>query len=290
MMRRIFFTRYDWMQDAAASFMDGFGVWATPRENMLDSRPQVAAVAVDNRDPASTQFAVDLGAQHRVGMIAFAGLRATSMGLMQAQAGIDPTFAENLYDTGIITPWPLDSTAGEFDAWGRWTLNGCYQSDEYFALGMPRILIPPAPIWIRYIRVAIRDPLARDPLSIGSFGVYDVWEPPFNLGYGWTLTLADESVASRVPGGSTYIDLRGVPRRLSLGFPSLPDDEIWARGFGLMLAKGKSVPLWVVPFTDAGEITRYEKAAVYGLVSQDSALSNPYSQRYALPVQIDQLY
>jgi len=46
-----------------------------------------------------------------------------------------------------------------------------------------------------------------------------------------------------------------------------------------------------MPFTDSGQIARFEKAAVYGLISQDSVLSNPLIEgRYAQLVQIDQLY
>lgn len=291
MTRLIFITRRDWMQDAAASFVPGVGVWSTPLTNMLDSRPQVMATAADNRDWSSTVFEVDLGRQCNVGMIAFAGLRASALGFLRVFAGVDPAFDYNEYDTGVVTCWPIDATAGENDAWGRWTLSGTYQEDEYVALGMPRILIPPAVVGVRYVRVEIRDQLMRGhQLQIGSFGVYDVWEPPINFGYQWEITPADDSVVSRVPGGSTYTDPRGIRRTLNLGFPSLPEDEIWARGFGAMLTKGRSEPLWVVPFTDAGQITRWEKAAVYGLVSRDSPLSNPYVGRFALPVQIEQLY
>lgn len=289
--RRIFIARRDWMQDSSASFDPAVGYWAQPLSNMLDMNPQLAAEAMDNRDIASTRFAVDLGHQRRVGMIAFVALRACGLSFMQVQAGLDSTFATNVYDTGMIPTWPLDSTPGGLDAWDRWTLNGKYLEDEYFALGMPRVLIPSTVINIRYIRVIIRNQLAQDrPLTIGCFGVYDVWEPPVNFEYKWTLTPMDESDVVRVPRGSTYVDGRGIRRRLSLGFPYLDDTEVWARGFGTMLARGKSEPLWVVPFTDAGEISKFEKAAVYGLVSQDSVLSNPFFTQMAVPVQIDQLY
>lgn len=278
------------MQATGVSFDPAVGFWSTPLANMLDSRPQVVARAVDNRDPASTQFVVNLGRQYRVGMFAFTALRTTSMGTMQIKAGIDPAFDYNEYDSGVVSTWPIDIPGPDYDAWGRYTLSGMYLEDEYVALGMPRVFIPSSLFWVQYIYVWIRDLTAREPLTIGAFGAYDVWEPPINFTYDWSITPADESDITRVPRGSTYIDPRGIRRKLNLGFPFLPEDEIWSRGFGTMLAKGKSEPFWIVPFSDSSEITRFEKAAVYGLVSQDSVLSNPFFGQYALPVQIEQLY
>ena len=294
MAGRIFITRTDWMQDDAVAFNPSVGFWRpeNPLTNLLDGRPQLAAEAVDNRDVASTRFVVDLGHQRRVGMIAFVALRACGLSFMQVQAGLDSNFEYNDYDTGMIPTWPLDSTPGGLDAWDRWTLNGKYQEDEYFALGMPRVLIPEALINIRYIRVIIRNQLARDkPLTIGCFGVYDVWEPLINFKYGWELTPLDESDVVRIPRGTTYVDGRGIRRRLNLGLDQLSEEDTWARGFGATLVRGKSDPFWVVPFTDTSQITRFEKAAVYGLISQDSVLSNPLIEgRYAQLVQIDQVY
>ena len=289
MPRRILLTRFDWMQSDRASFDPAVGIWKEPLTNLLDMNPQVAAQAFDNRDTSSTRFAVDLGRQRNVGLIAFAGLRTSGLGLLRVKAGLDPTFASNVYDSGSITTWPVDSVAGELDPWDRWTLNGRYRTDEYTALGMPRVLIPSARVGIRYIHVAIRNRTAVEPISIGCFGVYDVWEPPVNFTYDWSITPVDDSEITRVPRGSTFIDQRGIRRKLNLGFPYMDDTEIWARGFGTMLARGKSEPLWVVPFSDASEVTKFEKAAVYGLVSQDSALSNPFFTQFALPVQIEQL-
>lgn len=279
------------MQSSFTSFSSSVGFWSAskPLTNMLDLNPQLAAEAIDNRDVASTRFAVDLGMQHNVGLIAFAGLRASGLGLLEIKAGTDPTFVTNAYETGVVSTWPVDSTGGELDGYDRWTLNGIYAEDEYGALGMPRVFIPSARVGIRYVLVEVRDVTAVDPLSIGCFGVYDVWEPPINFEYDWKLTPVDDSQITRVPRGSTFIDQRGIRRRLDLGLP-VDEDEVWRRAFGLVLAKGKSVPFWVVPFSDTGEVTRLEKAAVYGLVSTDSVLSNPFVGRYAVPVQIEQLY
>lgn len=285
MSRRILIGFRDWMQQSAASLSGG--VWNQSLANMLDPRPQLVAEAADNRDPGSTRFDFDLGRQCTVGLIWFANLRATSMGFIDIKAGTDPTFASNAYETAT-TCWPQDSTAGEFNGWGQWTLNGVYLAETYGWLGMPRFFIPPATIQCRYGRVEIRDPCAAEPLQIGCFGVSEVWEPPINFDYGWQITAMDESVIERVPGGTAYVDERGMRRRLNLGFGQIAESEVWARGFDLSLVKGRRQPLVVLPYSDSTEAAQTEKAGMYGRVSQDSALSNPFFQRFQHPFQIDQ--
>lgn len=288
-VRKIIITNRDWMQHEDASFIAGNGSWALPLTNLLDARPQVVAEAVDSRDLNSTKFDVDLGGQRKVGLIWFVGLNTTSMGLIAIKAGTDPTFASNNY-TASTTCWPQDSVAGENNGWGEWTLNGAYLYDTYAALGMPRFFVPPAVIACRYIRVEIRDTTNSGKLQIGCFGASEIWEPPLNFSYGWQITPIDESDIQRVPFGSTDVTQRGMRRRLNLGFPALPLSEVWARSFDLTLTKGRTKPLVVIPFSDTTEVTRLEKAGVYGFVSADSQLSNPYFERYAQPFQIDQAY
>lgn len=282
--RRILITRRDFLQDAAATISGG--IWTQPIANVLDPRPQFVAEAATSADVAATKFDADLGYQRTVGLFFFANLRLTSLSFLRLRASLASDLSSPTYDTGIVSGWPQDSTAGGIDAWGNWTLNGVYNSAEYVRLGMTRVFIPPAPIACRYIRVEVMDTTAALPLQIGCFGACEVWQPPINFNYGWQITPMDESGVDLVPAGSSYVNQRGMRRRLNLGFPHLPEDELWARAFGLVLAKGSSEPLVVVPFPD--RVTQIEKQAVYGRIITASQISNPYFQRYAVPFQIDQ--
>ncbi len=287
MARRILIGRTDWAQDPAAVLSGGFWSPGLPLANLLDPRPQFVAEAITNIDWAATQFRIDLGYQRKVGLFHFANLRASALGLMQLRASLASDLSSPTYDSGIVSCRPLDSTPFGYTPWGRYTVSGAYDEDEYVALGLPRFFIPDAIIDCRYLLVEIMDSTAVSPLQIGCFGAYEIWEPPLNFTYGWTVTPMDESDVQRVPYGSTYISARGIRRRLSLGFPLLPETEVLSRSLGLALIKGRSQPLVAVPFPD--DAANREKTAIYGLVSQDSAISNPFFARYAHPFQIDQL-
>lgn len=288
MTRRILITRHDWMQESGVFLGGGFWQPTAPLSNLLDHRPQMVAEAVTNWDWASTTFAVDLGYQRTVGLFYFVNFRASRSAVISFAAGTDPTFVSNNYAV-TTSVWPQDTDANASDAWGLYTPDGIIHADEFGALALPRLFIPSSPINCRYILMTVHDSSNPDPLQIGCFGACQTWEPPLNFTYGWTVTPIDESEVQSVPFGSTEITERGMRRRLSLGFPALPESEIWARAFGLALTAGKSKPLVVVPFSDSTQIQRFEKTAVYGLVSTDSQLSNPYFGRYALPMQVDQL-
>lgn len=285
MARNILITRRHCLQDPAASLSGGG--WRLPLVNILDRRPQYVAEAWNNIDLSNTRFDADLGYVRRVGLFFFANLRASPMGLLQLLAGTDPTFADNEYEI-LTTCWPGDGTEPfEANPWGELGLTHVYMPDEYERLLYPRFLVPPAVIDCRYIRVIIRDITASEPLRIGCFDACEVWEPAINFEYGWTDTGVDESDVRSVPFGSTYVTERSMRRRMSFGLPAIAEEELRGKAFGLRLIKGRSQPLCVVPFPD--DTASLEKHSIYGQVSQDSQISNPYFARYALPFQVDQL-
>lgn len=287
MARNILITRRDWLRESVASIYGG--VWTQPLSNLLDPRPQKVAEAADVRDWGSTTFDFDLGFTRKVGLFFFANLRTTSMGLMRIRAGTDPTFASNNYDSTPVSTWPPeDADAFDYNAWNEFALTHVYMADEYEKLGYPRALVPSAPIDCRYGRVEIMDSTNSEKLQIGCFGVYETWEPPINFGYGWSLGVIDDSRVESVPQGAVYVDRRATRRRLSLGFPAITEDETWQRALGVSLIKGRSAPLVAIPFGDAADITKREKSAVYGRISQDGQLTNPFLGLYQQTFQIDQ--
>lgn len=287
MTRRILIGRRDWMQEPGVVLSGG--VWVRPLTNLLDYHPQVVAETAENRDYGGSQFTVDLGYQRIIGMLSFANLRATRSGVMKIYMGNDPTFVTNVFSL-ITSCWPQDHDAMAVDGWGTYSFDGIIYGDEYAALGLPRFFIlGSAPITCRYINIQFVDPSNPNPLQIGHFGAWLVWEPPVNYSYNWSITPIDEADIVNVPGGSTEITDRGIRRRLNMGFNELPESEILSRGFAVASTRGKSVPLAVAPKSDASQIEQLEKFALYGTVSQDSALSNPYFGEWAYPIQIDQL-
>lgn len=287
MARNFLMTRRNWAVEGDADFMDAYGVWNF-RAKMLDARPQVVAEAPDNRDWSATQFAMDFGVIRKVGLIYLINLRTSPLGLIEITAGTDSTFATYNYHV-VTTTWPPDE-ADEFDynAWDEFGLTHVYQPEEQLKLGYPRVFIPASVIDCRYIKVEIRDSTCVAPIQVGCFGACEVWEAPINFEFGWSVTPMDESDVQRVPFGTSEITERGMRRRLNVGFPSIDEDDFWVRPFGIALIKGRSQALVAAPLADAAEVARLEKAAVYGMVSNDSQLSNPFFGIWRTPFQVDQ--
>jgi hypothetical protein len=286
MARNFLMTRRNFAAEDGAYFY-GNGVWNF-RENMLDVRPQVVAESVENRDWSATQFSMDLGAIRRVGLIYLINLRCTSLGVLEVSAGMDSSFTSNNYHT-VTTCWPPDEADPfDYNAWHELALTHVYMPDEHEKLGYPRILIPPAAFDCRYIRVEIRDSTADSPIQIGCFGACEVWEAPINFEFGWSITMLDNSDVQSVPWGTVQVQERGIRRRLNVGFQANDENDFWVRPFGVSLIKGKSSHLVAAPLSDAEFTPRFEKAAVYGLISSESQLSNPFIGYWALPFQVDQ--
>lgn len=287
MARKILIGRRDFVRQPGVVWSGGS--WGLPLSNLADIRPQFVAEAADN-EFASTQFTVDLGAPRKVGVFFFANLRASSNGLLQLKASLAADLSSPTYDTGVRSCWPSDVVPANIGNWGVWNLSGLYNADFYFALGLPRFFVPSAVIDARYIQVTIRDRTNVDPLQIGCFGACEIWEPPYNFRYDWSITSIDDADLQRVPFGSVYIQQRGRRRRLSFGFQALPESEFLARQLDLTLVKGKSEPLVVVPFPESSANNEsIEKTAIYGLIGEESAISNPYFARYAQSFVVDQL-
>lgn len=284
--RRILISRFDWLQSPAASLSSG--VWAQPRENMLDLRPQVVVEAFTNADQSSTTFDFDLGYVRTISFFAFFNLHVSWAALISVKAGIDPTFASNNY-SALVSGRPIDTIPGTNDAWGVYSFCGKMRDDEWAAVGQDRAFIPSSPISCRYGRVQFRDTACSAPVKFGIFGAYQAWEPPHNFSYGWSPTVIDDGSVDRVPFGAAHITKRGVRRRLNLGLGAIDEDEYWMRASGLINVAGQTTPLVVVPFPESAPPRIPEQSMIYGTISAASAITNEFFGIYKLPLQVDQL-
>lgn len=284
MARNLLISRRDWAQNG--TFVSGIGAWSLPLTRMLDPDPQLVAEAVVNDDWSATKFRINLGARHPVGVIWFANVRTTRLGLMRVIASLNSDMSSPTYDSGLIPSWPQDSTSGDYTPWGEWTVSGVYSGEEYGALGMPRFFVPPAAIEAQYVDVQIKDGTNSEPIQIGCFGCSEVYEVGINFAYDWGVATIDDSEVATVPFGSTKTTDRGRRRRINLGFDLVDETEFWAKSFGLSLYKGRAMPLVVIPFPE--ETAQLEKQGLYGGFSDDGKLRNPFISVYAMALQFDQ--
>jgi hypothetical protein len=279
------------------------GAWLTPYETLLDPRPQVMLQA---RSPNAddTRIDIDLGVQrNNVGLIHLQNLRVSSLATIRVRTSLnDPTFTTlgtDDFDSGVVTGWPQDKDPFSVTPWGDLTINGVYEPEEYIQLGMPRYFIPLSPVRARYVRINISDNTAEVPAHIGCLGICETWEPVRSPDYGWSITVIDESNIQTAPYGSRFFIKRGTRRRLNLGFSlirQVPDPaqaksdadlELMQKAMGWAMMVGKSIPIVIVPFPD--DTPNVERRAVYGTISEDTVIDNPFFAEYRLPIVLEQL-
>lgn len=274
MPRKPLISRLDWCQQSGVVLENGLWENNLPLTNVLDYRPQRFAESNGTGD-SSTQFKVDLGAAREVSIFFFAYLRVISTANIRIVAGNTSDFSINIYDSGTISAWPWDITTA-----------AVYREAEYIALGRPRFIIPSSPITVRYIIVQVTGN-AVTTMQLGCFGACEAWESPNEFAPAPQITMIDGSLISTVPYGTTYIVPRGIRRRHNFGFPALTTTQMLGKSLNILLAKGKTEPIIIVPFPD--NTNDLERTSVYGLVSHDNVISNPFFGHYAQPIQVDQL-
>lgn len=265
----------------------GGGAWLTPYSYLIDARPQ-NTLRARSPEPADSTLFIDLGTQRMIGLIHIQNLRVTQFAVMRVEAGTDHAFASHVYDTGLISAWPLDKAQFSTTPWGETTPTGQIEPQEYLALGMPRFFVFPTPAWIQYVRIGIIDPAADVAAQIGAVGVCEVWEPQRGPDLGWSVGWRDESDVRTTPFGSRFFTVRGKRRVLHLGLSNISADEFWSIAFGWVGMMGRTEPLVAAVFPD--DALNIEKRAVYGTISEDLVTTdNPYFATYRVPFTVEQL-
>ncbi len=261
-MRNVLISRTDWGQDPGASISGSFEP-RLPGENLLKIQPQLVGQLTGDG------FTLNLGASRPISVVHLQRLIAdpgSSISVSWGGYGV------------TTTAWASD-------------LNGVYDGLEYSALGRPRIFVSPTPQDTSTITVS---GLSGSPLQVGYIGACEVWEPRYNMAYGWRISYLDESDVTRIPFGSTYVTFRAKRRRLSLGIDWIPDDRVYVGGSntvpfaqGVMVIAGHSAPVIAIP--DPEDTDNLERDAVWGLFSADPEITNPFFGKRAATCQIDQL-
>jgi hypothetical protein len=97
----------------------------------------------------------------------------------------------------------------------------------------------------------------------------------------------DESDIQTAPYGSRFVIPRGKRRKLNVGMTAVSEADLMARIQGWVGMIGRSRPIVIAIFPD--DKPNIEKRAVYGLISEDVAIDNPYFARYRVPITLEQL-
>jgi hypothetical protein len=133
----------------------------------------------------------------------------------------------------------------------------------------------PAGVTARAWRIDILDPTPPDGrILIGNAVLDPAFQPEDNYDYGWSASLFDPSRVPRAVAGQRD-PLNGRPyTKLRLTLSALSEAEAWGEVWDMDELTGTTRPLLVI--RDPAATARRQRQAVWGLLSEGGAISNPY--------------
>lgn len=192
------------------------GSWRStlPLSNLQNRRLRKFARSLDTA-LASTQWTVDLGGEKLCRTFAFINHNLSLDAKVRIRAGLDPTFANNLFDTGWVDAWPAvySTMSLPFDHPGWFT--GKFAEEERQGFYWDVIKSAPATIRIRYVKFEIDDTGNTDGyVQTSRCFVGEAHQLEVNMDYGASVGWRDESGVQTSRSGAEFFDVR-TPYRVA---------------------------------------------------------------------------
>ena len=123
-------------------------------------------------------------------------------------------------------------------------------------------------------------------VEAGRLIVGDYWDPEYNADYGAALQVQDSSERYRTGAGSLKTQRGTVSSKLSLQLSHLGAADR-ARFMRILRENGAARPLLVSLFPEHADPLLEQDHMVYGLPTNLGAVSTPYYETYAVPLEIE---
>jgi hypothetical protein len=261
-----------------------------PVTNLADYRPavvwrsQLAAV-----DPNPTITLTCPSAQAMAAVIICLH-NASLTGTYQVQLGNDPTFVNNLYDSGAgVSIWPATTGLGNAPL-GLDGLGGFPPLSTYNQYRPYTILVLPQTYIAQYLRIIFSDPANTSGyIQFGRLFVGSVITPSINFKDGWTLGWPDTlSAVQRTDSGNARIMRRPKFRHLKLDWDYLPQSDAFPSFDDLGRIIGLSRDMFVVPFPQATLDIQY-RTTIYGVPTVNGPLTQNQILFWSYTLELDEL-
>lgn len=231
---------------ATVSFSGGSWLPALPISNLAD--PAFAVVARStNTALASTQFWIDLGLPRLVQVVAIPQCNGSTACQIRVRGCATKDTATVVTDSGWGPLYPIVYPIGTL-LWGHPSLwDGLLSAEDAAIFPMPYVQVFAVPQSARYWLVEISD--VANPagyLQLPRIVVAPGWQPSFNLNYGATLTVEDNSPIQTSQGAAEFFDLRTKRRVVHFSIAYLPQDEALAIAGDLHRRLGVSGQLFFI--------------------------------------------
>jgi hypothetical protein len=194
--------------DPATTLSGGSWSAGLPIANLKDRLLTKVARTADTL-AASSQWVENLGQPRDVKVIAVMGHNLSLPGTVRVRAYSDVGLATLLYDTGVLSAWPLSFTADDV----------LVQPPN---LILPLTTIVTAQFW-KFELVDTAN--AAGYLQVGRAWLGPAWQPTLGIIYGDEIGYEPRSVVTESLGGVTWVDQRLPKRAGTITFPGLTGIE-----------------------------------------------------------------
>lgn len=206
-------------------------------------------------------------------------------GTIRCEVSNDSSFATLLYDSGAVEAWP--PVAG-FGSDGFGTTLGGYPILTSFADYRPyRTFDFGGTLNARYVRYTFTSGASAGNIQVGRIFTGVGYQPAVNISYGWSAEWMDPSELVETEA-SFFIIRRQKYRVLRLSLENIAQSEALSILDDLKRIVGKSRDIMVVLFPAADLPTQY-RTSIYGIPTENGAVSNPYFQRFATSMAVREL-
>lgn len=167
---------------------------------------------------------------------------------------------------------------GEFP-WAEWVGWGGYMSPDMIREYFPYILRPhyfngvAASHW----RITFTEPEASglDYIEIGVIGLSDVYQPTYNMAWGYQMTPMQLSKLTEMAGGNTVVDLGDKKRRFLFKFNRIKNEEIYWNNQKLAYIVGNTRPVFADIFPDDTNAAKRVNNRCYGYMRETPGIEFP---------------
>ena len=147
----------------------------------------------------------------------------------------------------------------------------------------------PEPMTARGLAIDIKDPAnLQGYVEAGRLVAGAYWSPANNPEYGASVTIMDASTHARSDAGDLWTDFGTRARKMPLQLSALPAADRTAL-FGIVRRNGMSGAMLVSLFPESADPELERDHTIFGRLSSVSAMSIPYYENYAMPLEIEEL-
>ncbi|MFA6180023.1 MAG: hypothetical protein WC696_10475, partial [Candidatus Methylopumilus sp.] len=198
-------------------------------------------------------------------------------------AGYIDAWQSYSYDSGMLPACPAAAAAVDgftpLQAASAYSNGGGAYARHWLSAQMPAL----------GLAIDIKDPAnLQGYVEAGRLVAGDYWSPANNPDYGASVTIMDASTHARTDAGDLWTDVGTRARKMPLQLSALPAADRTGL-LGIVRRNGMSGAMLVSLFPESADLELERDHTIFGKLSSVLAMSIPYYENYAMPVEIEEV-